>query len=263
MVHAAEGTLQAYLDGEIDSAAERALSDHVAVCAVCAAELETLRRADAVVEQSLALLDGPVPVLRARAALARQRHGGGRRMARLGAWGLAKAAMLLLVLAGAGVAAIPDVRRALESTFSRVVAMFSGSQLEDQAVTGPAEPEPAEPVVAPAIERGESFVAPADGRVQIVLEAPAGTVEVIARLVDGAQAHVETMTSGTVALRSGTGRLALRGLGAGTVTIGIPRDVANATIEVDGVVRVYKEGGTLRGPDAGARGSEVRFIVGR
>jgi hypothetical protein len=49
-------------------------------------------------------------------------------MARMGGWGLAKAAMLMLVLAGAGAAAIPDVRRALETTFSRVVAMFGGGR---------------------------------------------------------------------------------------------------------------------------------------
>jgi anti-sigma factor RsiW len=264
MVHAAEGTLQAYLDGEIDSAAEHALRDHVAACAVCAAELETLRRVAATVHGSLVLLDRPAPVLRAQAAIARERRSGGRRMARLGAWGLAKAAMLMLVLAGAGAAAIPDVRRALESTFSRVVSMFGGGQTQEQAATAPVRPEPVEPEVAPvpAMERGESFVAPADGRVQIVLDAPAGTLEVIARLVDGAHAHVETTTSGPVARRSSTGRLELRGLGEGTVTIGIPRDLANATIVVDGVVRVYKDGGVLRGSDTGARGSEVRFIVG-
>jgi hypothetical protein len=62
----------------------------------------------------------------------------------------------------------------------------------------------------------------------------------------------------------GNGRLELIGLGTGVVTIGIPRDVRTATVEVDGVVRVYKEGDLLRaaGSEAAARGSEVRFIVG-
>jgi anti-sigma factor RsiW len=260
MVHAAEGTLQAYLDGEIDSAAARALSEHVATCALCSVELESLRRADAAVRHSLALLDSPVPMLRAQAALARERRGG-RRMARIGGWGLAKAAMLMLVLAGAGAAAIPDVRRALETTFSRVVAMFGGGP-ERTVTAPPAQPEPGEPATAPEIERGESFVAPAAGRVQVMLHAPVGEVEVIVQLVEGTQVHVETATTGTVARRVGTGRLELRGLGAGTVTIGIPHDLPNATIEVNGVVRVYKEGATLRGSDTAARGSEVRFITG-
>jgi hypothetical protein len=266
MVHAAEGTLQAYLDGEVDSAAERALREHVAACASCAAELETLRQAAGVVQQSLAMIDTPVPVLRAQAAVAREQRRGAiplgrtRRMARIGAWGLAKAAMLLLVLAGAGAAAIPDVRRAIETTFSRVVAMFAGSP--EQTATVPALPETVDPA-APVIVPGESFVAPADGRLEILLHSPQdGQLEVVVQLVDEAQAHVRTETTATASRRVGSGSLELRDLGAGTITISIPRNARDATVEVDGVVHVYKEDGTLRGPDAAARGSEVRFIVG-
>jgi hypothetical protein len=169
--------------------------------------------------------------------------------------------MLMLVLAGAGAAAIPDVRRALETTFSRVVAMFG-----QERTAVPAEPaaEPADRVVTPGAVPGESFVAPVDGRIQILLEEPSSSVEVVVRLIDGDQAQVETATDEPVRRRSANGRLELIGAGSGVVTIGIPRDVVNATIEVDGVVRVYKEGGMLRaaGSEAGARGSEVRFIVG-
>ena len=290
MVHAAEGTLQAYLDGEIDSAAERALREHVAACAVCAAELETLRNASGVVQQSLAMIDTAVPVLRAQAALASSRRsattspaerpgaipsagarragtqragagqGGTRRLARIGAWGLAKAAMLLLVLAGAGAAAIPDVRRAIETTFSRVVAMFSGGA--EQTATAPAQPEVVDPA-APIVVPGESFVAPANGRVAIELHAPAtGRLEVVVQLVDGTQAQVRTETTGTASRRVGAGSLELSDLGAGTVTIGVPRGAREATIQVDGVLRAYKEGGELHGSDTVARGSEVRFTVG-
>lgn len=264
MVHTAEGTLQAYLDGEIADAAARALSDHVAGCAACAAELEALRSTNSRVGEALALLDGPLPapMMRARAAIAREGRYGTRRMARIGAWGLAKAAMLTLVLAAAGVAAIPDVRRALETTFSRVVALFSSEQ-ERTAV--PAEPAPIDaPAVTPGDVPGASFVTPASGRVEIVLEAPTGVVEVVVELVAGEQAQVRTATDDPVRRRVGNGRLELIGLGTGVVTIGIPRDVRTATVEVDGVVRVYKEGDLLRavGSEAVARGSEVRFIVG-
>lgn len=131
----------------------------------------------------------------------------------------------------------------------------------------PAEPpavEPADRVVTPGEVPGESFVTPANGRVQILLQEASGSVEVVVRLIDGEQAQVQTATNDPVRRRVGSGRLELIGAGSGVVTIGIPRDVANATIEVDGVVRVYKEGGMLRaaGSEAGARGSEVRFIVG-
>ena len=259
MVHAAEGTLQAYLDGEIDSAAEHAQREHVAVCDVCAGELKTLRDAGGFVQESLALMDAPAPMLRAQAAIARERRGG-RRMARIGAWGLAKAAMLMLVLAGAGAAAIPDVRRALETTFSRVAAMFGAAQ--ERTATVPAELETGERAPANLVP-GESFVAPADGRVRIQLDAPAsGSLEVLVQLIDGEQAHIVTATSAAGSRRVGTGELELRDLGAGTITIGIPRGVGEATVVVDGAVRVYKEDGSLRGSEGAARGSEVRFIVG-
>jgi hypothetical protein len=263
MVHAAEGTLQTYLDGEIADAAARALSDHVGACAECADELEALRLANSRVGEALALLDSPspAPMLRAQAALTRERRYGSRRITRIGAWGLAKAAMLMLVLAGAGAAAIPDVRRALETTFSRVAAMFG-----QERTAVPAEPPAPEPdrVVTPGAVPGESFVTPADGRVQIQLQEPTGSVEVVVRLIDGDQAQVHTATDEPVRRRVGSGRLELIAAGSGVISIGIPRNVANATIEVDGVVRVYKEGEMLRaaGSEAGARGSEVRFIVG-
>jgi hypothetical protein len=88
-------------------------------------------------------------------------------------------------------------------------------------------------------------------------------VEVVVELVAGAQAQVRTATNDPVHRRVGNGRLELIGLGTGVVTIGIPREVRTATVEVDGVVRVYKEGDLLRvvGSEAEAGGSEVRFIV--
>jgi hypothetical protein len=170
-------------------------------------------------------------------------------------------AMLLLVLAGATAAAIPDVRRALETTISRVAAIFGAGQAREAAV--PIEPVPAEPLDEP--EESESFVAPANGRVQILLHAPTGRLDVVVRLNDGEQAQVLTRTvDGPVRRRIGTGRLELMNLGAGAVTIGVPRGVTSATVEIDGEIAVYKQGTTLRGagPEAETRGTEVRFTTG-
>ncbi|HEX6135121.1 MAG TPA: zf-HC2 domain-containing protein [Longimicrobiales bacterium] len=263
MVHAAEGTLQAYLDGEIEGAAAAALSDHVAGCVACAGELEALRRATERVGGALALLDrgATPPMVRAQARLAAKRRGRRLGVARLGTWSLAKAAMLLLVLAGAGAAAIPDVRRAIGSTFERVVQLLSGAP---QQVAVPSTEAPAVPETA-APEAGMTFVAPVGGRVRVILHAPAGRVEVVVRLIDGERARVETvMESAAIRRRAGSGRLELMGLGTGTVTIGIPREVPSAAVEVDGDVLVYKQGEMLRGsgPAAAERGTEVRFTVG-
>src|SRR5690606_23319750 len=104
-----------------------------------------------------------------------KRRGGS--MIRIGAGSLAKAAMLLLVLAGAGAAAIPDFRRALETTFARVVELLGGpARTAVESVEPVAEP----PVtVEPAAEPSMTFVAPADGRVRVLLHAPSGPVQVM------------------------------------------------------------------------------------
>ncbi|HEX6306837.1 MAG TPA: zf-HC2 domain-containing protein [Longimicrobiales bacterium] len=264
MSHAAEGTLQAYLDGAIEGAAAAALSDHVAGCVACAGELESLRRAHERVGGALAVLDAgvEVPMLRAQARLARERRSRRLGVARLGTWSLAKAAMLLLVLAGAGAAAIPDVRRAIGATLERVAQLFGSPE---QPVAVPTTEAPVQPVPAGEPETGMTFVTPSEGRVRVILHAPAGRVDVVVRLIDGARARVETvMEDAEVRRRAGNGRLELMGLGTGTVLIGIPRAVPSAAVEVDGEVLVYKQGEMLRGsgPASAERGSEVRFTTG-
>src|SRR5436190_7455061 len=56
-----EGTLRAYLDGELESAASGALQAHARDCAACSEELMRLRLDGALVQGRLALLDAGVP----------------------------------------------------------------------------------------------------------------------------------------------------------------------------------------------------------
>jgi anti-sigma factor RsiW len=263
MSHVAEGSLQAFIDGELDGADRMALVEHLDVCASCAADLATLRRADESVHAALALLDTPVSMLRARAAIAARARTARRprRLTRLGASSLARAAMLLLALAGAGAAAIPGspVRRALEATIARVAGLFNGG--EPVVVEAPATlPE------APSERESSSIaIAPADGRVRVQIEPPSGTVTVTVRLVDGPRARVETSTeTGDVRFVSGMGRLEVLGLGTGDVVIEIPRSVSNATVHVGGLVHVMRQGEQLRllGPAGEGQGMEVRFRIG-
>jgi hypothetical protein len=271
MSHVGEGSLQAYLDGEIDGPAAAGVRDHVATCAFCAAELTALRQAGEAMHAALALLDAPAPMLRARAAIAAEtRQEAGRAATpprrhsalRLGGWGLAKAAMLLLALAGASAAAIPDVRRALESTLARVAELFGGGP-DDVAVPAPPPPPVIEQPAAAEREVRQAFVQPAAGRLRIVLAGAAGPIEVRVRLIDGSRADVQTATDGQVRFVSSTGRLEVAGMREGVVTIGIPRTVAEAAVEI-GSARVVKEGRdlVLTGPGLSQRGSEVRFVTG-
>jgi anti-sigma factor RsiW len=266
MTHATDGLLQAYLDGEIDSQAAAELSDHLAGCHACAAELDTLRHVGEAVHQALGLLVAPpAPLLRARAIIAAERraarHGFAGRLSRLGARGIAKAAMLVLALAGAGAAAIPGspVRRALETTFARVAELF-----REPAPPVADAPAPTLDAPAPLLTRGAA-VLPADGRVRVVLHAPAQDTDITVRLVDAPRAEIATATAeGGVRFRTGAGRIEVAGLSPGAITIMIPRHVRQATIEIDGRVHVYKQGGVLHlsGPAGPQSGDEVSFRIG-
>jgi hypothetical protein len=269
MTHATDGTLLAYVDGEIDGSAAAELGDHLAACAECARELQTLRRLSATTHEALSLVSAPAPMLRAQAAIAAERARLERRspasyISRLGARGLARAAMLLLALAGAAAAAVPGspVRRALETTIARVSQLLNGEAVAPAPLPVPA-PAPADvPVFS---ERASMAILPAGGRVRVLLHAPAGPVDVTVRLVSSQRAVVETNTpDADVRLRSAAGRVEVIGLGTGTVTIEVPAAVAGATIEVGGLVYVYKEGRALQltGPAGNDRGDEVRFRIG-
>jgi hypothetical protein len=284
MTHATDGLLQAFLDGEIDSPAQAELRDHLDQCAACAAEADALEDMSATVHDALGLLaTEDAPMMRAQAALAAARRGGaavqpatadtpavpagatGRlsRMTRLGARSFARAAMLLLALAGAGAAAIPGspVRRALETTFARVAQFFGASSAPvatDAPVVVPGD--------APEVVIGSRMgVLPADGRVRIVLHPPTGEVSITVRLVDGPRAQVETAMDGEgVRFRTGAGRIEVAGLAGGGVVVDIPRTAESATIEIDGLVHVYKRGELLQlsGPAGSGVGEQVRFRLG-
>lgn len=262
MTHATEGLLLAYMDGEIDDSAAAEISDHLAACVACAGELDELRRLSSSAHAALGMLDATAPILRARVAISAAGRGGrGRRLSWAGFSGFARAAMLLLALAGVAAAVVPGspVRIALEATISRVATVL---QNEPEP-----EPVPAPPLAAPVpTESMGMAILPADGRVRVLLHAPAGAVEVHVRLVDGPRARVETTTAQPdVRLRSASGRIEVIGLTAGDVLIDIPRQVAQATVEVGGVLHVFKEGQRLQlaGPAGTDSGETVHFRTGR
>lgn len=262
MTHATEGQLLAWVDGEIDDSAAAELSDHLAVCAACAGELSELRRLSASAHAALGLLDASPPMLRARASIAAARGGRGRRLSWAGLSGFARAAMLVLALAGVAAAVVPGspVRIALEATFARVAEVVQGTPDAEPV------PVPAPPTAAPApSETMGMAILPAAGRVRVVLHAPAGIVDVHVRLVEERRARVETATAQPdVRLRSAAGRIEVIGLTTGEVRIDIPRQVPLATVEIGGVIHVFKEGGRLQlaGPAGSDGGTAVRFRTG-
>jgi hypothetical protein len=268
MTHASEGLLIAYVDGEIEGSAAAELRDHLAACEACAGELHELERLSVRAHRLLGAADVAPPMLRARAAIGAARTVPARRgpgrlgLGHLGLGGLARAAGLVLVLAGVAAAVVPGspVREVLSITFTRLAQFVQG---EPEGAAVPSEAPTEAPAAAP--EAMGMAIMPADGRVRVILHAPAGVVDVRVRLVDAARARVETTSDQPdMRLRSAAGRVEVMGLNAGELSIDIPRSVRAATVEVNGRAWVVKAGDQLQlaGPAGRDRGAEVRFRIG-
>jgi anti-sigma factor RsiW len=239
MTHATEGMLQAYLDEEVAGAARAEIAEHLEHCSACAAEFGVMRATAAQAGLALAVLDQPAPVasalrqVNARRAAAVQ----GRRSAWRGS--LARAAMLVVMAGGAASAAVPGspVRAWLSDAWERVTTIFGADRAPHVAE------EPA--LEAPAALETYNAVALAGGRVRIVIAQPAGDATVRVRLVDGTRAALLSTDTG-IEVTTASGLLEARGVGAGTITVELPRSAAAATVEVGGVTVVELGGGALR-----------------
>jgi hypothetical protein len=244
MSHVDEGTLQAWIDGELAEAGVATIQQHAAHCATCSAELRTLREADALVRDALGDL-GPAPIadFGTLAAIRRRARSGSFR--RFVPAGLARAAMLLLALAGVVAAAIP------QSPLRRWLADVLDPEPETAVapVAPPVVPEPPRISPAPVAQETGRAIPMEDGRVVIRLMAPSPAVEIRLRLVDTREAAVTWNASDADArTRQTAGRLDVYGLSSGPVTIEIPRSAVDALVEVDGRVWWHKQGAAIRIP---------------
>jgi hypothetical protein len=241
MIHVDESTLLAYLDGQASGQREE-VATHVASCARCGAELQSLRDMTADLRGALGVLDVPAPVATARARFDAARH-----EVRRGTWpaavrvgpfrmGVLQAAVLALVLAGVAGAAIPGspLRLWLESTFGEEEAAIP--EIVEPAPTQP-EPVVREPAVAEPVTR-ELEAIPVDGRVVIGLQEPPAGVRLIVRLADTQRATVEAIATPTVV----SGGVRLESIGGDRIVVTLPRSIVSARIEVDGITIVHREG---------------------
>jgi hypothetical protein len=226
MTHVTEGDLQAYLDGALDAAARREVSQHLAGCTECVAELEFLRRASAEFALAVALLDSPavaIPKFEPR----RQRAPAWPMRALFGAPGaLLRAALVVLMVGGVAWSALPG------SQFRVWLSQVWGDgahQVAGEVGVGQVGPDTEVP------PSGVSIL-PADGEGRVLLQDLAAGSGLRVRVVESERLTVQWSGAGEDPhFRTAPGRIDVVGGGTGIVLVEAPL-VGRTIIELEGRV---------------------------
>lgn len=234
MTHIDEGRLQALIDGELRLDDRHRVERHLATCDGCRADLEGLRSLSGRFSAAV----GELP----RMTRTRE-HGRGwhvrSRSAVLRSM-LPRAAVFLLFVGAAASATIPG------SPVRRWLGMEEAPATVAEA--GPAGSVQETPMAATATDAFESGVSveAADGTVEIVLRDAGGDLRVRAMLVDGTRAGVYAAgDAASSRFITGAGRIEVLSARAGALRIELPRDVAVATVIVNGREYLRKQDGRL------------------
>lgn len=254
--HLDEGMLQALADGELEAADTRRVEGHLTGCLVCRREMEELLEASRALREALRLLDrtpaGDAAPARAGAPAARRTAVGGWRA-------LPRAAVVVLGLglAAAASAAVPGspVRAWMESLLQGGAA--------GGAVTAPQAEQPTVAAEQAPVEAGVSITL-GGGALRVVVADAAPGLVVRAVLTDGERAGVYASGAASDArFTTGAGMISISGPSGGTLRVEIPRGSGPASVEVNGEVRVTKEGDLLRVPAGAAAvsGEAITYTV--
>mgnify|MGYP000053028788 CR=1 FL=1 len=223
--HPDEGQWQAWLDGELPLPRRRELDRHWAECAACRTEVADLEAAWADLRQALTRVDLPA-VARRRPRWARPRR----------AWWGVKVAAGLLVATTAVAAVLPG--SPLRRWFDRAPMPV--------AHPAPVPSAPAPGRAAPARAVGVA-VAPATGQVAVHLWPTEGSrLRVRVVFVDDGRVGVWARTLGVPSFATEAGRVDVRRLGSGTVTVEVPRRLHRFVLSVGERPYVIRDGNGLR-----------------
>lgn len=261
MPHPIDGVLLAHMDGELEPEEETRVRAHLQSCAECSRRLDLLRQEAERFSNALLALDdaastladpGPLPV---GAAAAR----GESRPFRRSGWSLARAAGLVLVLAGGAAALVPG----------SPVRDWLG-ELLTESVEPPAErievaPEGTPPVESEVLGPSAISVAPDGGRLIVKLRGFPRESNVHVRLADTDRAAVRVEGAATSPrFITGPGLLEVVGTEEGDVWVELPRSATDAVVLVGGEAAVRIRDGQVRilRPLLDSLREEVVFRVG-
>ena len=251
MPHIAEHELLEYIDRELTADRRADVGRHVEDCPACGAELDGLRAVSRGLTAALQQFD-VAPDYGVDAVIARRKSRGQRYLALRA---LAKAAVLVFVIGGAGAAAIPGspVREWVADAWSGARSLLG---LAAETPPSAVEIEPPES----ATEVAMIAVPLVDGRIRIDIQnaAPDAVVRVVVTAATDA-----AVTARGASYRTGSGWIEVLDAASGIIRIELPQGAASAVVSVDGAPKVLKEGANLRLLTAAAdsSGSELQFRV--
>lgn len=282
--HMEEGTLIAYLDGELDAPERTRVARHLRSCEACIEALEGLRSAARRLTTALERLDVPPPAWLGP-AVRDAAAGGGRtegRAARAGAApgpGSGGAGLGSAAPPGPGSGdgrAAPAVRRWLIAASLLFVAGTAAAAVPGSPVRAWVERQLDDVArVLGAGETGEGVVVATDSvattgagvairptaSLEVVIRDPAEGTWVTVRVVEDDRASVHA--SGA-RYRTSSDRIEVLGPAGGEVRVEIPARLERAGIQVDGRPLLRKEGSNLRVlAPADSADTEVVFELGR
>ncbi len=255
MNHPDDGVLQSFVDGELTAEAAAELRGHLERCPACAQRADDMGVERRIVSEALSEPD--IDVFRIRAAREAVLDQAGEAATSPGAapwWrgSLTRAAGLVLLLAGAGSAAIPGspVRVWLEQRID------PPAEPAVAPVAEPVEAAPATPPTESGPQEAGIQVEPGDGPFTVSITGlPAGAaVEVV--LVDGRQSGVYAPEGSRFATTPGGLQAHVDG---GYVRVELSRSLDDADVEVDGAIYLRKVGDRLELPGPGQDSTEAHF----
>jgi hypothetical protein len=229
MTHIDEGSLQAFLDGELHLEERRHAERHLQECELCRGELESLKGVGTRFASAIAVLD--------HAPSAREHAIGwprARRFSRVRRY-LPRAAVLMLFVGGgaSAVVASSPVIRWVQELVRSAPTVQTAPRLE--SVAAPAEER---------VEAGVSVEAEA-GRVEILVH-DASQLQVRATLVEGTSAGVFA-AGGAASSRfvTGAGRIEVLHPTSGELRIEVPSATPAVTVRINGRQVLTKQDGNL------------------
>lgn len=258
-----DGTLQAYLDGELSEEEADAVRWAARTQPEVARRLEELRDLERETDNLLGALDDPGFPRRQQQAEERifGKEDSRREKSRVGLRRAAAIALLVVVGGGVVLAAQP-VRDWLSARLGTPEEAVDVRRAPETApVAGSSEEVPDDPPALP-LETTELAVQPADGRIDVVLdEIPAG-VRITVEL--GAQGAPLVRAGADAHFRTGLGLLEVRGA-TRPVRIRLPGGLEHARLRVNGQTYLEIRGPVLSvtAPGAERQGNEVTFVVER